>query len=50
MKVTLERLKEVLSYDPATGILRWRVSPSWAVKAGDRDWWHKRRRLSYGRD
>ncbi|PZP71746.1 HNH endonuclease [Methylorubrum populi] len=32
---TIERLRELLSYNPNTGVLTWRVSPMWAVAAGD---------------
>ena len=34
--LTLERLKEILAYDPATGIFRWKVRSSNRIKVGDR--------------
>jgi hypothetical protein len=34
--LTHERLTEVLSADPATGVFRWRVRPSNRVHVGDR--------------
>lgn len=33
--LTLKRLKQVLSYNKATGLFRWRLAPSNRVKAGD---------------
>lgn len=32
--VTYEELRRILSYDPYSGILKWRISPSKSVKAG----------------
>lgn len=34
--VTVERLRELLNYDPDTGEVRWRMATSNRVKAGDR--------------
>ncbi len=34
--LTAERLRELLHYDPTTGIFTWLVKPSGNVKAGDR--------------
>lgn len=33
--LAVDRLKQVLSYDEATGIFRWKASPSSRVRAGD---------------
>jgi hypothetical protein len=33
--LTAERLRQVLSYDPASGLLRWLVRPSNRVRVGD---------------
>jgi hypothetical protein len=35
MSLTAERMREILSYDPETGIMRWRVPTSNRVKVGD---------------
>lgn len=32
--ITFERVNELLSYDPETGVLYWKVSPSHIAKAG----------------
>lgn len=34
--LTAERLRELLDYDPSTGILRWRVDRAYVVKSGAR--------------
>lgn len=36
MSLTIERLREVLSYDPTTGEFRWLVSTARRIKVGDR--------------
>lgn len=33
--ITAERLRQLLAYDPATGIFRWKISTNGRVKAGD---------------
>lgn len=35
MTITVDRLREVLNYDRATGVFRWRISVAQSVKAGD---------------
>lgn len=34
-KVTLERLKEILSYNKENGVFTWRISPAMRLKVGD---------------
>jgi len=46
MSLTAERAREMLDYDPATGVFTWRVAPSRFIKPGTRAG-HKRARGEY---